>query len=178
MAPLTRYLLGLLLLAFVVFAAAQETTEQAATEQAAVTDAPAPATDAAPAATDAAPAATDATAVAVPGSTSAANGQEFSTVGLCEVCIYVLENKMQRQPFVCRGLKDPSYQQICVQVMESLMWWISNEVYWVNYGCQMNNNGAVQWVRPCPAHAVCSWLQHLYLRKPYCAADPNYPKPA
>jgi len=108
----------------------------------------------------------------------APNGQEFSMVGSCEVCIYVVENKMQHQPYLCKGLKDPSYQELCVQVMESLMWWISNEVYWVNYGCEMNNNGVVQWVRPCPAHAVCSWLQHLYARKPYCSPDANFPKPA
>lgn len=109
---------------------------------------------------------------------AAPNGQEFSMVGSCEVCIYVVENKMQHQPYLCKGLKDPSYQELCVQVMESLMWWISNEVYWVNYGCEMNNNGVVQWVRPCPAHAVCSWLQHLYARKPYCSPDANFPKPA
>jgi hypothetical protein len=206
-----------------------------------------------------------------PAGTTPAGGEDLSEVGLCEVCMYVLENKMQHQPYLCKGLKDPHYQNICVQVscidkqrpsslhtppssasaaavdsalspclssasgcvgtrtrwltisvalcfsrlacqvMESLMWWISNQVrfytppaapdghlmivhsltshvarlllspvqvYWVNYGCQMNQNGAISWVRPCPAHAVCSWLQHLYLRKPYCAADKNFPKPA
>lgn len=117
-------------------------------------------------------------AAVVPQGSTPAGSSEFSEVGLCEVCSYVLENKMQHQPYLCKGLKDPNYQQICVQVMESLMWWISNQVYWVNYGCQMNQNGAVTWVRPCPAHAICSWLQHLYLRKPYCPADPNFPKPA
>ena len=113
-----------------------------------------------------------------PAGTTPVGGEDQSEVGLCEVCMYVMENKMQHQPYLCKGLKDPHYQNICVQVMESLMWWISNQVYWVNYGCQMNQNGAISWVRPCPAHAVCSWLQHLYLRKPYCAPDKNFPKPA
>jgi hypothetical protein len=113
-----------------------------------------------------------------PAGTTPAGGEDNSEVGMCEVCMYVLENKMQHQPYLCKGLKDPHYQNLCVQVMESLMWWISNQVYWVNYGCQMNQNGAISWVRPCPAHATCSWLQHLYLRKPYCAPDKNFPKPA
>lgn len=104
-------------------------------------------------------------------------GDDLSEVGLCEVCMYVMENKMQHQPYLCRGLKDAHYQSTCVQVMESLMWWITNEVYWVNYGCQMNQNGAVSWVRPCPASAMCSWLQHLYLRRPFCGPQSNFPKP-
>ena len=29
----------------------------------------------------------------------------------CEVCVYVVENKQMHQPFLCRGLKDPAYQQ-------------------------------------------------------------------
>ena len=29
----------------------------------------------------------------------------------CEVCVYVIENKEQHQPFLCRGLKAPSQQQ-------------------------------------------------------------------
>lgn len=113
-----------------------------------------------------------------PAGVTPAGADDMSEVGMCEVCMYVMENKMQHQPFLCKGLRDAHYQALCVQVLESLMWWVTNEVYWVNYGCQMNQNGAVSWVRPCPAHAVCSWLQHLYLRKPYCAADPNFPKPA
>lgn len=131
----------------------------------------------APLAVQQAPAVRDPSGLTPAGSTPA-GGEDMSEVGMCEVCMYVVENKAQHQPYLCKGLKDPHYQNLCVQVMESLMWWISNQVYWVNYGCQMNQNGAVSWVRPCPAHAICSWLQHLYLRKPYCAADPNFPKPA
>ena len=29
----------------------------------------------------------------------------------CEVCVYVMENKEQHQPYLCRGLKTPSQQQ-------------------------------------------------------------------
>lgn len=63
--------------------------------------------------------------------------------GACEVCVYVLENKQMRQPFLCRGLKAAQYQQVCVSVLVSLMWWLENEVYWVNYGCQRQNGCVV-----------------------------------
>jgi len=104
-------------------------------------------------------------------------GAEGSLVGACEVCVFVIENKEQHQPYLCRGLKDPNYQKACVETMESLMWWLTNEVYWLNYGCQREMNGAVEWVRPCPAHAVCSWIEQLYTRTPFCPADPYYKKP-
>ena len=65
----------------------------------------------------------------------------------------------------------------CVEVLESLMWWLTNQVYWLNYGCQRTLNRATEWVRPCPAHAVCSWIEHLYTRQPFCPADPYYQKP-
>jgi len=108
---------------------------------------------------------------------SSGSGSEAALVGSCEVCIFVVENKQQHQPYLCRGLKDPNYQKACVEVMESLMWWVTNEVYWLNYGCQRTNNGAVEWVRPCPAHAVCSWIEQLYTRTPFCPADIAYLKP-
>jgi len=108
---------------------------------------------------------------------SSGGGSEASLVGACEVCVFVIENKEQHQPYLCRGLKDPNYQKACVETMESLMWWLTNQVYWLNYGCQREMNGAVEWVRPCPAHAVCSWIEQLYTRTPFCPADPYYKKP-
>jgi len=97
----------------------------------------------------------------------------------CEVCVYVIENKEQHQPFLCRGLKAPSQQQTCVSCLVSLFWWLENEVYWVNYGCQRQGSGANwEWVKPCPAHAVCSFIQSLYDRSAFCPADPNYKKPS
>ena len=32
-------------------------------------------------------------------------------MGRCEVCVYVIENKEGHQPYLCRGLRDPHYQQ-------------------------------------------------------------------
>ena len=40
-----------------------------------------------------------------------AEGGGSSAVGGCEVCVYVIENKEQHQPYLCRGLKDPNYQK-------------------------------------------------------------------
>ena len=100
--------------------------------------------------------------------------------GGCEVCVYVVENKQMHQPFLCRGLKDPAYQQTCVTTLISLMWWLENQVYWINYGCQRQSTdgGSWEWVKPCPAHAVCSWIQNLYEREPFCPVDSKYRKPA
>ena len=42
--------------------------------------------------------------------TSAKAGVTGAASG-CEVCVYVVENKQMHQPFLCRGLKDPAYQQ-------------------------------------------------------------------
>lgn len=98
-------------------------------------------------------------------------------VGFCDVCRYVVENKERRQPYLCRGLKDANYQRYCVRTMEALVWWMNNEVYWINYGCQRSANGVKEWVRPCPSSAICSWIEDFELRKPFCAADSDYPKP-
>jgi biopolymer transport protein ExbD len=97
--------------------------------------------------------------------------------GLCEICNYVIENKQRRQPYLCRGLKDANYQKYCVRVMESLMWWNNNQVYWINYGCERLNNGAKEWIRPCPASAICSWLQDFEIKDSFCPTDPVFPKP-
>jgi hypothetical protein len=99
--------------------------------------------------------------------------------GGCEVCVYVVENKEQHQPFLCRGLKPPQYQQSCVSVLVSLMWWLENEVYWLNYGCQRKGgDGGMEWVKPCPAHAVCSFIKSMYDRSTFCPKDPEFHAPS
>ncbi len=42
----------------------------------------------------------------------AQGGTESTLVGQCEVCVFVIENKEQHQPYLCRGLRDPAYQVI------------------------------------------------------------------
>lgn len=118
------------------------------------------------------------TALVETSSGSGVAAQTTAAAGSCEVCVYVLENKQMHQPFLCRGLKDPAYQQTCVTVLISMMWWLENQVYWINYGCQREGGGAWEWVKPCPAHAICAWIQNLYDRQPFCPVDPKYRKPA
>ena len=67
----------------------------------------------------------------------------------------------------------------CVTTLISMMWWLENQVYWINYGCQrQSGSGQWEWVKPCPAHAVCAWIQNLYSRASFCPSDPKYRKPA
>ena len=42
-----------------------------------------------------------------------------SMEGSCEVCVYVIENKQMRQPFLCRGLKSAQYVIIIAVCCES-----------------------------------------------------------
>ena len=43
-------------------------------------------------------------------SSSSSESSAAAAPGQCEVCVYVIENKEQHQPYLCRGLKDPDYQ--------------------------------------------------------------------
>jgi hypothetical protein len=69
----------------------------------------APAIAQAPVAVQQSPVTTDPSGL-TPAGTTPVGGEDQSEVGLCEVCMYVLENKMQHQPYLCKGLKDPHYQ--------------------------------------------------------------------
>ena len=44
-------------------------------------------------------------------STTQSGAGVMGAAASCEVCVYVVENKQMHQPFLCRGLKDPAYQQ-------------------------------------------------------------------
>lgn len=68
-------------------------------------------------------------------------------VELCEICQYVLNNKMQLQPFLCRGMEEPAEQRGCTVVMESMFWYLPNVAYWAYYGCQHNVGTTPKWVR-------------------------------
>ena len=60
-----------------------------------------------------------------------------------------------------------------------MMWWLENLVYWLNYGCkQATNGGGWEWVRPCPAEPICSWLKNLFDEKEYCPASTKYKQPS
>lgn len=61
----------------------------------------------------------------------------------------------------------------------STFWWMDNVVYWENYGCQHENKGDWEWVQPCPAAVMCSWIKMLDsdTQEPFCNKDPAFRKP-
>ncbi|KAA0153844.1 hypothetical protein FNF27_04638 [Cafeteria roenbergensis] len=105
----------------------------------------------------------------------------MAAASACEICIYVMENKAINQPYLCRGLKDPASQKMCVNTLLSTFWWMDNVVYWVNYGCQRVQDGKPQWVKPCPADAMCSWIKQISADEngstEFCAERAEYIKP-
>ncbi len=74
------------------------------------------------------------------------------------------------------------------------MWWLTNEVYWLSYGCQNTKSNALflhllstslivslsllsagQWIAPCPPNTVCSFIKRMGTKnEPYCGGDPNF----
>ena len=69
----------------------------------------------------------------------------------------------------------------CVNTLLSTFWWMDNVVYWVNYGCQRVQDGKPQWVKPCPADAMCSWIKQISADEngstEFCAERAEYIKP-
>jgi hypothetical protein len=63
----------------------------------------------------------------------------------------------------CLATLTPRLAQ-CVSTLLSMFWWMDNVVYWTNYGCQVILDPSAakpEWVRPCPADAMCSWMKQL-----------------
>lgn len=58
---------------------------------------------------------------------------------------------------------------------------MDNVVYWQHYGCQtmVEGSSSWQWVKPCPAHAVCSWIKRLDTdeQESFCGQDDRFRKP-
>eukprot|EP00468_Gymnochlora_sp_CCMP2014_P012870 CAMPEP_0167746170 /NCGR_PEP_ID=MMETSP0110_2-20121227/3563_1 /TAXON_ID=629695 /ORGANISM="Gymnochlora sp., Strain CCMP2014" /LENGTH=364 /DNA_ID=CAMNT_0007630903 /DNA_START=116 /DNA_END=1206 /DNA_ORIENTATION=- len=103
-------------------------------------------------------------------------GQE-PVVPLCEICLFVIDSKLQGKAFLCRGLDDAPEMRGCEMVMESMMWWIENVAYWAYYGCPRYTPKGTRWAYPCPARVQCHFMKHLYRRISYCPADKEFIKP-
>lgn len=104
----------------------------------------------------------------------------------CSVCANAVQRKNKGDPFMCKGYDKEASQKVCVAVMESMMWWVENVVYWTNFGCEMKTddpNNPTTWVNPCPPNAVCGWLENFQRtpeedEKTFCPEDPKYIKPS
>eukprot|EP00696_Hemimastix_kukwesjijk_P009087 gnl/Hemi2/21520_TR7164_c0_g2_i1.p1 gnl/Hemi2/21520_TR7164_c0_g2~~gnl/Hemi2/21520_TR7164_c0_g2_i1.p1 ORF type:complete len:150 (+),score=53.63 gnl/Hemi2/21520_TR7164_c0_g2_i1:343-792(+) len=98
--------------------------------------------------------------------------------GECEICIYVLELKEQHKHPLCSSLKNSvqsDFYDTCVQTLEGLLMYDRWYVWWVYAGCiKRNEMGQLEKIRPCPAHAVCSWIYNPSSRRPFCPTDTHF----
>lgn len=110
--------------------------------------------------------------------TLAKAGQELSQ---CTSCIYVLERiKMGFQfmlPSICVELFSLSSNALtysrCHETLASLSVWGNNVRFWFHNGCYKSEPyGAMELIKPCPSHVICSQMQDL---KGKAMCDP--PKP-
>ena len=92
----------------------------------------------------------------------------------CEMCVYYLE---RNGPPNCRELKEPHYQKACVELVESLDWWLANEITWQDLPCERTVDGKVVIEERCATRVVCSWIVNTYDHQAFCPEDPYYKRP-
>jgi hypothetical protein len=73
--------------------------------------------------------------------------RSLSYVEVCKIqdtskrfVLYLLTSPLPSSPLTFYFASSLIYWQ-CVSVLTSMMWWLENEVYWNNYGCERNMNG-------------------------------------
>ena len=60
----------------------------------------------------------------------------------------------------------------------SILHWYPNVVYWsYTGGCKRQLATGETFVRPCPPHAICSWLSSPNYTMPFCPWDNQYMAP-
>ena len=94
----------------------------------------------------------------------------------CEICVTVMMRKIAQVPFLCHGLE--FYFETCNDVLASILHWYPNVVYWsYTGGCKRQLATGEVFVRPCPPHAMCSWLSSPNYNMPFCPYDNQYMAP-
>ena len=94
----------------------------------------------------------------------------------CEICVTVLMRKIAQVPFLCHGFE--YYFETCNDVVASILHWYPNVVYWsYTGGCTKKGAVGETFVRPCPPHAICSWLASPNYNQPFCPWDGQYAAP-
>ena len=84
--------------------------------------------------------------------------------------------KIAQVPFLCHGLE--FYFETCNDVVASILHWYPNVVYWsYTGGCTKKGAVGETFVRPCPPHAICSWLASPNYNQPFCPWDGQYAAP-
>ena len=95
----------------------------------------------------------------------------------CEICMTVVQRRADYAPGQeCYGLD--WYHEICAEILQSFVHWGRwVDVWLVEYGCLKVTPVGHAIAKPCPGHAVCSWLTSPIDREPFCAADHSEPPP-
>lgn len=108
-------------------------------------------------------------------------------VGPCKTCVYVIERIKQGYqyllPSICMELfkgglangaaSDTQDYASCHEVVASLSTWGSHIKQWIHHGCyKVEMYGAMELIKPCPSHVMCSQMTTLK-QEAFCDA----PKP-
>ncbi|KAA0153842.1 hypothetical protein FNF27_04636 [Cafeteria roenbergensis] len=116
--------------------------------------------------------------------------EDRSTANTCSVCVSIATKHLagsEDNGLYCLGSKNMGSQQVCVQALLGIYWWLDSFTYWSTYGCRRivtdRHTGAksIEWVKPCPANVMCSWMTLTdpsgKSEKPMCASSDDYLKP-
>jgi hypothetical protein len=95
----------------------------------------------------------------------------------CEVCLTVVNRHGESAPgSECNGLE--FYHEICAEVVQAFIHWGRWINTWLDeYGCHKVTPVGLALAKPCPGHAVCSWVTSPFDREPYCPNDFTYKSP-
>jgi len=104
----------------------------------------------------------------------------------CEICMLVAQGREEHQAQAssraggeCSGAGMEMFRETCVEVLRSFELWSKWISMWLtDLGCHKVGPNGLALARPCPGHAVCSWITSPIDRQPFCAADFSYRSPA
>merc|ERR1712048_1127851 len=111
-----------------------------------------------------------------PPALNTATGAEAASADVfkCEVCMIVMERKeAQTTRGTCSGLE--YYSTVCNDVVTAAGNWMK----WINdwqfgSGCFKVTPVGLAAAKPCPAHAICSWVLEKSTGRPFCPPDHTY----
>jgi len=105
---------------------------------------------------------------------TASGGEEFK----CEICMLVAQQREdQAAGGECSSVKP--FMESCATVLRAFDLWSKWVNLWLrDLGCHKVSPSGLALARPCPGHAVCSWITSPIDQQPFCANDPAYQSPA
>ena len=95
----------------------------------------------------------------------------------CEICLLVAQSREDQSGGGCSTMD--MFRETCVEVLRSFTLWSKWIDLWLrDLGCHKVGPNGLALARPCPGHAVCSWIISPIDHLPFCAADNTYRSPA